>query len=181
LGRFLTAEELAVLGSTHAKTTWLLGEQSRTLRDLYESQDLAVFHHAEMQRTLQALLDQQSRVERLKNFPYPRQYAVINKIFVWAFAAVLPFCLVPEFDKLNALATGGLAGQMAWMTVPFSSMLAWLYVALDQVGESSENPFQGGANDVPISRLSQVIEADLRMLLGERDHMLAKADSPIAL
>jgi len=181
LGRLLTVEELAILGSTRAKTTWLLGEQSRTLRSLYESQGLAVLHHTEMQRTLAALLDHQARVERLKNFPYPRQYAVINKIFVWTFAVVLPFCLVAEFDRLNAIATGMLAGQMAWMTLPFGVMLAWLYLALDQVGESSENPFEGGANDVPISHVSLIIEADLRMLLGERDHVLPKTDGAIVL
>jgi putative membrane protein len=46
-------------------------------------------------------------------------------------------------------------------------LVAWLYVALDQVGESTENPFEGGANDVPISRICAGIEIELRELLGE--------------
>lgn len=45
-------------------------------------------------------------------------------------------------------------------------MRSWMYVALDQVGESTENPFEGGANDVPITHLCRCIEADLRALLG---------------
>jgi len=51
--------------------------------------------------------------------------------------------------------------------VPFSMLLSWMYVALDQVGESTENPFEGGANDVPISQICRSIEDELRALIGE--------------
>ncbi|MBX3622640.1 MAG: hypothetical protein KF891_21950 [Rhizobacter sp.] len=44
-----------------------------------------------------------------------------------------------------------------------------MYLALDLVGESTENPFEGGANDVPISQSSRQIEIELRQLLGEPD------------
>jgi putative membrane protein len=42
-----------------------------------------------------------------------------------------------------------------------------MYVSLDQVGESTENPFEGGANDVPITHICHGIECDLRQLLGD--------------
>jgi len=124
-----------------------------------------------MQRTLKDLLGQHAQVERIKNFPYPRQYVVINRIFVWSFAAVLPLCLVSEFAQL----------QMTWWAVPFSVLLSWVYAALDQVGESTENPFEGTANDVPISQVCRVLEAELRALLGERDVPLPRVDGPIVL
>jgi putative membrane protein len=38
---------------------------------------------------------------------------------------------------------------------------------LDRVGESTENPFEGNANDIPISQMSRMIEIDLREMLGE--------------
>jgi len=151
------------------KATGLMDAQSTTIRDLYASQELAVLHHAEMQRTLKDLLEQQSRAERIKNFPYPRQYAAINTIFVWCFAALLPFCLVREFDRLNEAASGALAGHMVWLAIPFSALVSWMYVSLDQVGESTENPFEGGANDVPISHISRMVEIELRTMLGETD------------
>ena len=115
------------------------------------------------------LLDQQSRAERLKNFPYPRQYATINKIFIWCFAALLPFCVVREFDGLNDAVSGLLAGRMAWLAIPFSTLVSWMYVSLDQVGESTENPFEGAANDVPISQISRLVEIELGETLGETD------------
>jgi putative membrane protein len=44
-----------------------------------------------------------------------------------------------------------------------------MYVSLDQVGESTENPFEGAANDVPISQISRLVEIELREMLGETD------------
>lgn len=145
----------------------LIGRQSETLRDLYAHQQLVVLHHTEMQKTLKDLLDQQGRAERIKNFPYPRQYAAIHRIFVWSFVVLLPWCLVREFDRLNEGLQGPLAGHMAWLAVPFSMLVGWMYLALDLVGESTENPFEGGANDVPISHMSRQVEIELRQLLGD--------------
>jgi len=171
LRKHLLSDELAQVEAANGKTNWLMSAQSTVLRKLYDAQDLTVLHHNEMQKTLKDLLDQQARVERLKNFPYPRQYAVINKIFVWSFAAVLPLCLVREFEHLG----------IVWFAVPFSVLLSWLYAALDQVGESTENPFEGSANDVPISQMCRILEAELRTLLGEPDQPSLDFDNPIVL
>lgn len=53
------------------------------------------------------------------------------------------------------------------MCVPLSLLISWMYTSLDQVGESTENPFEGGANDVPISQISEQIETEPREMLGE--------------
>ncbi len=169
LAKYLPDQELQQLAATKNKATWLIGAQSTTIKDLYASQELVVLHHTEMQKTLKDLIDQQSKAERIKNFPYPRQYATINTIFVWCFVALLPFCLVREFDRLNDGVLGLLAGQMAWLAIPFSALVSWMYVSLDQVGSSTENPFEGGANDVPISQISRLAEVELREMLGEND------------
>jgi ion channel-forming bestrophin family protein len=169
LRKYLPAEEIGHLTATKNKGIALIGAQSETIRDLYAHQELVVLHHTEMQKTLKDLLDHQSRAERIKNFPYPRQYATINTILVWSFAALLPFCLVREFDRLNDSVSGVLAGHMVWLAIPFSMLVGWMYVSLDQVGESTSNPFEGGANDVPIAQISRLIEIELRELLGETE------------
>ena len=169
LAKYLPDDELRQAAARRNKSAWLMSVQSETIRDLYASQQLAVLHHTEMQKTLRELVDQQTRAERIKNFPYPRQYATINTIFVWCFAALLPLCVIREFDRLNDGVTGLLAGQMAWLAVPFSALVAWMYVSLDLVGESTENPFEGNANDVPISQISRLLEIELREMLGETD------------
>ncbi len=169
LAKYLPDDELAQLAATNNKATQLISTQSTTIRDLFARQELAAPHHMEMQKALKDLLEHQSKAERIKNFPYPRQYATINTIFVWCFAALLPFCLVREFDRLNDGMLNLLAGQMAWLAIPFSALVSWMYVSLDQVGESTENPFEGAANDVPISQMSRLIEIELREMLGEKD------------
>jgi len=169
LAKYLPDHELEQLAATENKATRLISAQSTTLKDLLASQELTASYHTEMQKTLRDLLDQQSKAEWIKNFPYPRQYATINTIFVWCFAALLPFCVVREFDRLNDGILNLLAGHMAWLAIPFSALVSWMYVSLDQVGESTENPFEGGANDVPISQMSRLVEVELREMLGESD------------
>ena len=102
-----------------------------------------------------------------QELPVPAPVRAHQQLFVWSFAALLPFCLVREFDRLNDSVGGMLAGHMAWLAIPFCVLVAWMYVSLDQVGESTENPFEGGANDVPISQICRLIEIELREMLGE--------------
>ena len=63
---------------------------------------------------------------------------------------------------------GGVLGAAAiWLTIPFSALVGWMYMSLDQVGDSTSNPFEGGANDVPISQICRGLEIELRTALGE--------------
>jgi putative membrane protein len=112
---------------------------------------------------------QQGRCERIKDFPYPRQYATVNSFFIKLFCLLLPFGLLREFDRLNDSVEGVIKGNMVWLVIPFSVLISWMYTSLDRVGESTENPFDGSANDVPISQMCRTAEIDLRELLGEAD------------
>ncbi len=40
---------------------------------------------------------------------------------------------------------------------------------MEEIGESTESPFEGSANDVPITAMSRTIEIDLRQMLGDTD------------
>lgn len=168
LQKYLSESELKQL-TTDNKAVRLMSMQSETLKELAAKQVLGASQHLEMQKTLKDFLDQQSRVERIKNYPYPRQYATINTLFVWSFIIVLPFGLIREFDRLNDGVSGILSGHMVWLVVPFSMLISWIYVSLDRIGESTENPFEGGANDVPIAQISRAVEIELREMLGETE------------
>src|SRR5258705_3482664 len=122
-----------------------------------------------MHTLLREFSDHQGKSERIKNFPYPRQYATVNTLFVKLCCILLPFALLGECNNLNDGISGGLKGYMVWFVIPFSVMISWVYTSLDQVGESTENPFEGSANDVPISQISRTVEIDIREMLGETD------------
>jgi ion channel-forming bestrophin family protein len=119
--------------------------------------------YGELLKSMRDLHDQQSRADRIKNYPYPRQYAIVGTMFVTIFCTMLPFGVVPIFADL-----ANILGPFAvWLAIPFSTLLGWMYLSLDQVGESTSNPFEGNANDVPISQICRDIEIELRSTLGE--------------
>ena len=58
---------------------------------------------------------------------------------------------------------------MVWLTVPFSVLISWIFFTMEKVGETSENPFEGGLNDVPMSKICRDIEIELKSLLQEKN------------
>lgn len=169
LAKYIASSEIKSVLTAKNKATQLMGLQSDALKRFREDGSLEEFRFLDMHSALRDFSDHQGRAERIKNFPYPRQYATVNGFFVKLFCILLPFGLLEEFDKLNEKVTGVLQGNMVWLVIPFSVLISWVFTSLEQVGESTENPFEGGANDVPISQMSRNIEIDVREMLGETD------------
>lgn len=169
LSRYLAPQEMQALMRADGKAAQLLAMQGRAVRDLLDENAITASEYAELNNRIREFLDLQGQAERIKNFPYPRQYAIINTLFVRSFCVVLPFGLTSQFDQIGQSISGFMQGQMVWLAVPFSVIISWIYTSLEQVGESTENPFEGGANDVPISRLSATIERDLKQMQGGAD------------
>ena len=169
LVKYISKEELGNILPKTNKAAQLLALQSNALRELYDEELLDNFRFMGMHTMIREFSDHQGKSERIKNFPYPRQYATVNGLFVKLFCLLLPFALLREFSSLNDHVTGILQGNMIWFVIPFSALIGWVYTSLEQVGESTENPFEGGANDVPISQMSRAVEIDIREMLGETD------------
>lgn len=180
--KYVSPEERSrILGAT-SKATEVLSLQGAALRQLLDDGVIVQATFAELQRVLRELHEQQARSERIKDYPYPRQYAVINAIFVRILCLLLPLGMIDLLAPMNDTVGGAMGGQMVWLAIPLSVLVSWIYSALDQVGESSANPFEGGANDIPISQLCNTVERNLRELLDERDVPVQHAPaSPIVL
>lgn len=58
-----------------------------------------------------------------------------------------------------------LGKSFIWMTIPFATLSGWVFTTMERIGESGENPFEGSANDVPITSISRNIEIDLMEIL----------------
>ncbi len=52
---------------------------------------------------------------------------------------------------------------------PISTLLAWVFHAMEVIGENTGNPFEGGSNDIPITDMSRGIEIDIRQLIDDTD------------
>lgn len=157
---FLSNKEKEYIFSKKNRATQIIRMQSKDLKELKQKGYIDDFRHMEMEKILVDLYTHQGKSERIKNFPYPRQYTTINSIFIWIFILLLPFGMVHEFEKLGN-------GNLVWLTVPFTVLAAWVFHTMDKIGTSSESPFEGGPNDVPITALTRTIEIDLREMLDE--------------
>jgi len=170
LAELLDESELREVLTKTNKSTALLTLQSKHLRELKESHLLWDFSFLEMESHLRVLFELQGKSERIKNFPYPRQYTTLCFELVRMFVLMLPFGIIPEFAKTGeALSeTFPLIGQyFVWLAVPFTAIVAWVFHTMQRIGISGENPFEGSANDVPISTIARGIEIDLREMNQE--------------
>ncbi|MEM7306630.1 MAG: bestrophin family ion channel [Planctomycetota bacterium] len=166
----LPEEDRAKVMASTNRPAALLFAQSRHLRMLEERGLVWEFAFLELQQNLQTLFELQGKSERIKNFPYPRQYATLSYEFVRLFLVFLPFAAIPEFARIGAelTANGSSAGSwFPWLAAPFSLVMSWIFYVMERIGRVGENPFEGSPNDVPISTIARGIEIDLREMMGE--------------
>lgn len=162
---FLSEKELGYILSTKNRATQILAIQSEHLRKLNEDGLISDYNYVALENQLKDLYDQQGKCERIKNFPYPRQFTSINLYFTNMLCFLLPFGFLGEFSKMIEK----FGEHIIWLTIPFSVLVGWVFLVLEQIGESTENPFEGNPNDVPITQITRNIEIDLREMLGETD------------
>lgn len=181
---YLSKEEFNEIFAKGNQASQLLGIQSRRLRELLGDGLIEDFRHMEMANLLVEFYALQGKSERIKNFPYPRQFATLNYMFVWVFIILLPFGIMEGFEGigdhiLEDLATHKshtalthqiqvfIAKHFVWFSIPFSALIAWVFHTMEAIGENTENPFEGGPNDVPITDMSRGIEIDIRQLIDD--------------
>jgi len=167
LKSYLSGEELQYILSKKNKATQLTALQSEELIRLKKTGEINDFEWTLLQQSIIKFTDDQGKAERIKNFPYPRNFASIATYLLFIFVILAPFGLVKEMDKLGEGTF--MQGYTVWFNIPFSAIIAWAFHTLDTVGESSVNPFEGSANDVPITQISRTIEIDMRDMLDESD------------
>jgi putative membrane protein len=158
LAAYLSPQEISVIMGKTNKAAQLISMQSEELRKLLERGLIEDFRHMELQKMLVEFYSQQGVSERIKNFPYPRQYATLNLYFTRIFVVLVPLGMLREFDNMGNL--------FFWLAIPFSALSAWIFTTLEKIGESTESPFEGSANDVPITAISRNIEIDLKEMFG---------------
>lgn len=172
---YLSTEELEYCLRKSNRATAILYLQSAHIRQLKEKGLIWEFSFLELENILQELFTLQGQSERIKNFPYPRQYASLSIYFVWIFLMLLPFAIIPEFDNIgNSLVESFpvIGAYFVWAGVPFGAQISWIFHTMERIGRVGENPFEGSPNDVPISTIARGIEIDLRQQLNEDETLI---------
>ncbi len=183
---YLSSQEMAALKNKGNWASQILGLQSVHLKELKQKGLIEDFRHMELMNVLKELYTLQGKSERIKNFPYPRQFATLNQYFIWIFIVLLPFGVM---DAFQGIGQGFLIDMMehehghesgffhmiydvmgkhfVWLSIPFSALISWVFYTLEMIGENTENPFEGGVNDVPITNMTRGIEIDIRQLIDD--------------
>jgi len=156
-----TDEAEYVLGKGN-RSSHLLSVQARRLMELRNEEVIEHFRHLAMQNLITEFYTLQGKAERIKKFPLPRQWVSANAYCMTIFLAMLPWGMIDVFaNRTEPLAV--------FLAVPATVVSFWIFWLMDRVGEYSENPFEGLANDVPIRNMARGIEIDIRQMLDETD------------
>jgi putative membrane protein len=112
--------------------------------------DMAQWHA--MNQSLDDLVDAQGGAERIKNTPMPRQYDYLPQICANIFCFLLPLAMV---------------SSLGWFTPLGSTLVGFIFLALDKIGRDLEDPFDNTIHDIPLTSITRTIEINLRQMLGE--------------
>jgi putative membrane protein len=121
-----------------------------------------IAHWRALDGNLDDMVDAQGGTERIKNTPMPKQYDYFPQLFVQMYCVMLPLALVTT---------------MGWFTPLGSTLVGFIFLALDKIGRDLEDPFENSVYDVPMTSLTTTIEINLRQLLGET--VLPQAETPV--
>lgn len=160
---YLSEEEMQRLEGLRNKSVQLLDSQTKCVQTLFAANAINLTQQISLQAILNSFYDEQGKAERIKNFPFPRQYASLSFAFVCVFVFLLPFGVVGEFAKMG--------DDMIWLSVPVGTVVGFVYVMIELIGDYSENPFEGLSNDIPMLSICRTIEIDMLEMIGEHHHL----------
>jgi putative membrane protein len=155
----LSEEEAAYLKSVANPAVQLLHRQSADIKNLKDSGAIDTFEHLQLENLLQNFNTYQGQNERIKKFPFPRDYSTMSRAFIYIFVFLLPFSLFPELLKIGP--------WEIWVGVPAAVLIGMLFFIMEDVGDYNENPFMATPHAMPMLSISRNIEIDLREMLKD--------------
>ena len=161
LKNYLPEAEMAFYESKSNMATQIMAFQSRRLQELFEEDYFEHFRHMELYHLVVTFYEDQGKSERIKNFPFPRQYASTALWLTMVFSLLIPFGMLDIF--------GAMSGFKPWLVPVFGALVIWIFFLMEKIGDYSENPFEGTYNDVPITTIARGIEIDLREMINDEN------------
>jgi putative membrane protein len=159
--KYLPENELAEMNEYKNMATQLINYQSRDLILLHDKEYITQFQHKEMVKVLQNFYTLQGQNERIKKFPFPRDYSGMSKAFVYTFVTIFPFSLIPELMSISH--------QFYMISIPISVLIGLFYIIMEDLGDFHENPFMGTPHAIPMLSMCRTIEIDMLEMIGEKD------------
>jgi putative membrane protein len=174
LSPLLSQEDFDHVSKSPNKPSAILTLQSKHFTSLKSQGKIWEFSLLKIQDMIEELYTLQGKSERIKNFPYPRQYFTLGVHLTWTFIILLPYAILPEFTKLGELFAQTKGIDPTWFTmasIPFITCVSWIFHTMGRMGRAGENPFEGTIHDVPISAMARNLEIEISHLLDEPESL----------
>lgn len=149
---FVSSEELAHLLREKNLSLALQIRIAAVLREARNREWISDWEWQSIDRTLSDLMASQGAAERIKNTPLPKQYDFFLILFVVIYCLLLPV---------------GMVSALGWFTPLGSTLVGFMFLALDRIGRNLEDPFDNTVYDLPLTAITRTIEINLRQMLGE--------------
>jgi putative membrane protein len=98
-------------------------------------------------RNVQLLIDYMGACERIRNTRIPYAYMVHLRRALILYCYTLPFALLDRFG---------------WGTIVAVLLIAYTLFGIEEIGVEIEDPFGEDLNDLPLDRICETIEGDLK-------------------
>jgi ion channel-forming bestrophin family protein len=143
----LSAEQQArALKASHVPV-YLAGELSAIVMDARRRNVITDRHQQMLDTEIGGLIDFVGGCERIDSTPLPYAYAVHLRRALVLYCLTLPFALVSSFGE--------------WTVLP-SLIVSYVLIGIEEIGTEIEGPFGRKHNDLPLDRICQRLEANLR-------------------
>lgn len=103
-----------------------------------------------MEEQIGKLMDCQGACERILNTPVPFAHAIHVRQLLLIYLLSLPFVLIPIFG---------------WVSIPAIFFIALGLLGIEEAGVEIEDPFGHDPNDLPLTKICNVIERDVFSML----------------
>jgi len=150
--KFLSDAEFYEMLTKKNPPNYLLQLQGDDLKTAFENGWLTDFRFVKLSETLTEFNNHQGMSERIKNTPLPRPYSFFSRVFVTIHGTLIPFAFIEE---------------LGWVNIPLSIVINFVFLALDYVGERTEDPFENRMDDAPLSSISLTIEENVKEMYGD--------------
>lgn len=151
---YLPTEEIESVRDHQNVPVALLLNMEVMLQSAYRDGLMDSIQMTSIDNTLSDLTDLLGGCERIKNTPLPRQYDVVPQLTISLYAILLPF---------------GLVSTLHWWTPVISSLITFLFIAIDSIGRNIEDPFDNTVHDTPMTALCRTIEINLLQMIGVKE------------
>lgn len=141
-----TEDQARALQASHVPV-FAAAEISTLIDDARRRNVITDIQQQMLEADVQALIDLIGGCERIDQTPLPYAYAVHLRRALLLYCITLPFALVPTFGEWTVLA---------------SLVVSYVLIGIEEIGTEIEGPFGRKHNDLPLDRLCQRLEANIR-------------------